>query len=156
MTPEWPDEERFGLELDRCLSRSVWEIERRIPENTSASDAWLNETIHHQIWCLQVCHWGSHTTKRHERRLPLLWIYISLLRCDTIKLWNIWPRTHRHSLCSWNMVTLPPRIPFPHGDPIQPQKTSCTSEAPEVEQTTSSIEPIPVRIWFETHPHPWI
>jgi len=45
--------------------------------------------------------------KRHERRLPLLWIHITLLQHDTVKLWNIQPRTHGHSLHHWNMVTLP-------------------------------------------------
>jgi len=156
MTPEQPDKERFDLELDRHLSRSIWEIERRIPESTSAPDTQFNETIHHWIWCLQVHHWGSYTTKGHEQRLPPLWIYITLLWHDTTKLWNIWPRTHGHSPRPWDMVTLPPRIPFPHGDPLWPQESHILQNCPKIEQITSSIESIPIRIWFETCPHPWI
>ena len=99
---------------------------------------------------------GSHTTKGRERRLPPLWIYISLLQCDTTKLWNIWPRAHGYCPRSWNMATLAPRIPFPHGDPIWPQKPHVLQNRPEVNQTTGSMEPIPIRVWSETHPHPRI
>jgi len=130
---------------------------------------WKKNSRKHQcFWCL--IQWnhsslnlmppslppGQSYNKRHEWRLPLLWIYITLLWCNTTKLWNIWPRTDEHSPCLWNMATLPPRIPFSHSNPPGPQKSHVLQNHPEVEQTTSLMELIPVRIWFETHPHPWI
>jgi len=45
---------------------------------------------------------------------------------------------------------------FSHNYPIRSQKSDIFLNRPKVEQTTSSLELIPIRIRLKTHPHPQI
>ena len=121
---------------------SLWHFEMTIHGRTGTIDAWPIKTIPNQIRCVKSSNRSSTYSTGFERWLTPCSIHIK----DVHKYWST---PGNHSSLE-RMETLYPRIWTHHRHILWSQKPDVLQNSSEIEQQTSQMVTLLIRIWHQT------
>ena len=140
--------------MDRYMPTNFRRTQETIYRRTGFDDARSNKTLPDRNGRIKIRDWSNpYPIGLKWRQTPSLIYLEDFFSCRT-KLWNLRQRTPSNHPSVRGMVTLHPRISTHNDSIIRSQESYILSRSKEVEPTTSTMVPVPIRIRCEIGTYP--
>ena len=133
--------------MDGSLPALLRQTKETVHWRTGPCNAWPYETFSDQMWCFKICLRSSAHPTGLEQRLTPLCLHLQNILAYQEELWNLWLGVISDHSGTGGMETLHSRVPTHNS------QSDLLQRSKEIEQKTSMMVALPVRIQCQAYPH---